>query len=167
MKRTVLFWLAVGLASFALLPWHMTRGGVLSFEWAIADDPATGLWLAMSGTWWLIPVVVAFIGALCIQFIVPEPVKRAKATRAIAGAGLVWTALQGLAVVRSGPRVFEGVLTGDMITAGQPGMGLGAGLCLFALLFVFTISMSQTGKGRGDAFVVSVIGLIVALVGVF
>jgi iron(III) transport system permease protein len=46
-------------------------------------------------------------------------------------------------------------------------MGLGAGVCLAALLFVFTVSMSQTGKGRGDAFVVSIIGLIVALVGVF
>jgi iron(III) transport system permease protein len=167
MKRTVLFWLALGLASFALLPWHMTRGGVLSFEWASDDAPATGLWLAMSGTWWLIPVVLALIGALCTQFTISEPVKRAKVTRAIAGAGLVWAALQGLAVVRSGPRVFEGVLSGDLINAGQAGMGIGAGLCLFALLFVFTVSMSQTGKGRGDAFVVSTIGLIVALVGVF
>jgi hypothetical protein len=47
-----------------------------------------------------------------------------------APAGLVWTALQGLAVVRSGPRVFEGVLSGDLINAGQAGMGIGAGLCL-------------------------------------
>jgi iron(III) transport system permease protein len=69
--------------------------------------------------------------------------------------------------VRAGPRLFEGLLTGKVITAGQPGMGLGAAICLLALLFTATVSLSQSGKGQGDAFVVSAIGLIVALVAVF
>lgn len=38
---------------------------------------------------------------------------------------------------------------------------------MIALLFILTVSLSQTGKGRGDAFVVSMIGLVIALVGVF
>uniref|UniRef100_UPI004047FAB4 ABC transporter permease n=1 Tax=Yoonia sp. TaxID=2212373 RepID=UPI004047FAB4 len=58
-------------------------------------------------------------------------------------------------------------MTGDIVTAGQAGFGIGAGVYLFALLFVLTVSLSQTGKGQGDAFVVSMIGLIIALVGVF
>lgn len=168
MKRTVLFWLALGLAGFALLPWHMTDDGILSFSWVSDGVLATALWVVvMSGGWWLAPVGLALIAALIVQFTIPAPVQRAKTTMAIAAAGLVWAALQGLAIVRAGPRVFDTVLTGDTISAGQPGMGLGAGVCLVALLFVFTVSMSQTGKGRGDAFVVSMIGLIVALVGVF
>jgi iron(III) transport system permease protein len=167
MKRTVLFWLALGLASFALLPWHMTGDGFLSFAWAGDDAASTGLWLTLSGAWWLLPVGLAMLGALGVQLLVASPVPRAKATLAIAASGLVWSALQGLAIVRAGPRVLEGILTGDTIAAGQAGMGFGAGVCIAALLFVFTVSMSQTGKGRGDAFVVSIIGLIVALVGVF
>lgn len=168
MKRTVLFWLALGLAGFALLPWHMTDDGILSFSWVGDGVPATALWVvAMSGGWWLAPVGLALIAALIVQFAIPAPVQRAKTTMAIAATGLVWAALQGLAIVRAGPRVFDAVLTGETISAGQLGMGLGAGVCLVALLFVFTVSMSQTGKRRGDAFVVSMIGLIVALVSVF
>jgi len=167
MKRTVLFWLAFGLAGFVLLPWHMTDDGILAGAWISDEVASTGLWMGLSGAWWLAPVGLAMIGALIVQFSVHDPVPRAKATRAIAGCGLIWSAVQGLAVVRSGPRLFYSFLSGDTITAGQAGMGVGAGVCLVALLFVFTVSMSQTGKGRGDAFVVSVIGLIVALVGVF
>jgi len=167
MKRTVLFWLVLGLAGFVLLPWHMTDDGVLSFAWLGDGEAATGLWMVLSGAWWLAPVGLAMLGALAVQLRVRAPVARAKATLVIAGAGLIWSALQGLAIVRAGPRIFDAILTGETISAGQPSMGFGAGVCLFALLFVFTVSLSQTGKGRGDAFVVSVIGAIVALVGVF
>ena len=167
MKRTVLFWLALGLAGFAFLPWHMTDDGFASFEWASDGAPSTGLSLVLGGAWWLAPVALGLIAALIVQLRIASPVGRARTARNIAAVALVWTALQGLVIVRAGPRIFENILTGDTITAGQPGMGLGAGVCLAALLFVFTVSMSQTGKGRGDAFVVSIIGLIVALVGVF
>jgi iron(III) transport system permease protein len=168
MKRTVLFWLVVGLIGFVLLPWHMTDAGVLAFEWVGDGVPASGFWLVMSsGHWWLAPVGVALVGALALQFLHANPVKRAKATLGVAAVGLVWTALQGLAIVRAGPRIFESILAGDAINAGQSGMGIGAAICIAGLLFVITVSMSQTGKGRGDAFVVSMIGMIIALVGVF
>jgi iron(III) transport system permease protein len=167
MKRTVLFWLALGLVGFAFLPWHMTDDGFASFEWVSDGAPSTGLSLVLGGAWWLAPVALGLIAALIVQLRIASPVGRARTARNIAAVALVWTALQGLVIVRAGPRIFENIMTGDTITAGQPGMGLGAGVCLAALLFVFTVSMSQTGKGRGDAFVVSIIGLIVALVGVF
>lgn len=69
--------------------------------------------------------------------------------------------------MRSGPRVVESLFTGDVIMAGQAGMGAGAGICAIALLFAATVSLSKSGKGQGDAFVVSTIGLIIALVGIF
>ncbi|MGC1488276.1 MAG: iron ABC transporter permease, partial [Albidovulum sp.] len=168
MKRTIALWLLVGLAGFALLPWHMTDRAFTSWEWLSDGAPSTGLMLALrGGHWWLWPPLLAGLAALMAQLAVKAPVLRARLTMWSAAAGLALTALQGLIIVRAGPRLFETLLTGDVVTAGQAGFGVGAGVCLFALLFVLTVSLSQTGKGRGDAFVVSMIGLIIALVGVF
>jgi iron(III) transport system permease protein len=167
MKRTVLFWLLVGLAGFAVLPWHMTEAGFFSFEWLTSGASSSGLWLAMSGHWWLAPVGLVFLAAIAVVLALQNPVRRARTTLGLCALGLFWTALQGLVIVRAGPRLFEGFLSGETIASGQAGMGGGAALCIAGLLFALTVSMSQTGKGRGDAFVVSMIGLIIALVGVF
>lgn len=167
MKKTVLIWLAIGLASFVLLPWHMTDDGLLDLGWIADGDASTGLFNAFAGQWWLAPAGVALLGAIVVQLAVEEPVVRARLTFGAAVAGLILIALQGLIIVRAGPRVFEAVLTGEMIALGQPGMGAGAGLCAVALLFAATVSISQSRKGLGDAFVVSTIGLIVAFVAIF
>ncbi|MEL6595154.1 MAG: iron ABC transporter permease [Pseudomonadota bacterium] len=167
MKKTVLIWLALGLAGFVLLPWHMTDDGLFDPSWLSDSDAATGLFSALAGQWWLAPAGLALLGAVILQLAIENPVKRARLTLGTAVAGLTFIAVQGLIIVRAGPRVFEGLFTGEMAMAGQPGMGAGAGLCALALLFVATISLSQSGKGQGDAFVVSTIGLIVALVAIF
>ena len=167
MKRTVLFWLLIGLFGYAVLPWHMTDAGFFSLEWLAGGASSSGLWLAMSGHWWLALIGVVFFAAIAVVLAMKSPVQRAKTTLWLAAFGLFWTAIQGLIIVRAGPRMFEGMLTGETIAAGQPGMGAGAAVCIAGLLFALTVSMSQTGKGRGDAFVVSMIGLIIALVGVF
>ena len=167
MKMTVLIWLALGLASFVLLPWHMTDDGLFDLGWINEGAAATGLFGTLTGQWWLAPAGLALAVALILQLTILEPVKRARLTLSAAIAGLFFMAVQGLVIVRAGPRVFEGLLTGDVIMAGQAGMGAGAGICAIALLFAATISLSQSGKGQGDAFVVSTIGLIIALVGIF
>ena len=167
MKQTVLIWLAAGLASFALLPWHMTDDGLLDPAWVNDGAPSSGLSIVLSGGWWLAPAGLALGAALALQVLIAEPVRRARLTLGTAVAGLTFMAIQGLIIVRAGPRLFEGILTGETILAGQPGMGAGAGICALALLFAGTISLSQSGKGQGDAFVVSTIGLIVALVAIF
>ena len=167
MKNTVLIWLAIGLASFILLPWHMTEDGLLEASWISDGVASTGLFASLSGQWWLAPAGLALTGALILHFTIPEPVKRARLMLGAAVAGLALIALQGLIIVRAGPRIFESLLTSEIAMAGQPGMGAGAGICALALLFVATISISQSGKGQGDAFVVSTIGLIVALVAIF
>ena len=167
MKRTVLIWLAIGLASFVLLPWHMTDDGLFDPSWLTDAAASTGLFSVLAGSWWLAPAGLALGVALILQFVIDEPVRRARLTLGTAVAGLAFIALQGLIIVRAGPRVFETLFTGEVILAGQPGMGAGAGICALALLFAATISLSQSGKGQGDAFVVSTIGLIVALVAIF
>ncbi|MEP1611637.1 MAG: iron ABC transporter permease [Roseobacter sp.] len=167
MRQTVLLWLALGLASFAFLPWHMTDDGVTDVRWITDGVSATGLFSTFAGQWWLAPTGLALLVPLALQFAVPEPVRRARLTLFSAIFGLFAIAVQGLLIVRAGPRAFETILTGEAVLAGQPGMGLGAGLCALALLFIATISLSQTGKGQGDAFVVSTIGLIIVLVAIF
>ena len=167
MKKTILIWLGIGLASFFLLPWHMTEDGLFDPEWMMDGVAATGLFSTLSGQWWLAPAGMALGAAIIMQFTISEPVKRAQWTLGTAVVGLVCIALQGLIIVRAGPRILEHVLTSEAMLAGQPGMGAGAGICALALLFAATISLSQSGKGQGDAFVVSTIGLIVALVAIF
>ena len=167
MKKTVLIWLALGLASFVLLPWHMTGNGLLDTGWITDGIAATGLFSTFAGQWWLAPAGLALVAGLILQFTVADPVRRARLTLGTALGGLFCIALQGLVIVRAGPRIFEGLLTSEVVLAGQAGMGAGAGICALALLFAATISLSQSGKGQGDAFVVSTIGLIIALVGIF
>ncbi|MEP2946615.1 MAG: iron ABC transporter permease [Lentilitoribacter sp.] len=167
MKRTTLYWLICGLVSYILLPWHMTENDFFDFAWISDDHPSTGLFQIIGGHWWLLPAGLALALSLICQLVITQPVIRAKATLWISSIGLVITALQGLIIVRDGPRVLNSFLDGALISSGQAGMGVGAGLCILALLFAVTTSISQSGKGQGDAFVVGAIGLIVALVGVF
>jgi iron(III) transport system permease protein len=168
MKQTVLFWLGLGLAAFCLLPWHMTDDGLAGFGWIRDDAPATGLSLVLSaGNWWLAPAGLSLLVALALQGLISAPVPRARWSMAVAAVGITLTALQGLVIVRAGPRMFESLLTTEAVLAGQPGMGAGAAICMVSLLFVLTVSLSQSGTGQGDAFVVSAIGLIVALVAIF
>jgi iron(III) transport system permease protein len=167
MKRTTLYWLICGLVSYILLPWHMTENDFFDFAWISDDHPSTGLFQIIGGYWWLLPTGFALALSLICQLVITQPVIRAKATLWISSIGLILTALQGLIIVRDGPRVLSDFLDGTLISPGQAGVGVGAGLCILALLFAVTTSISQCGKGQGDAFVVGAIGLIVALVGVF
>ncbi len=168
MKRTVYAWLLLGLMSFVFLPWHMTRDGFTSFQWLNDGSPSSGLFMVLEASnWWLIPTGLAFVASLLVQFFVAAPVARAKITLAIAVMGLFATVLQGLVIVVNGPRAFTGLLSGEIVQAGQQSMGIGAAVCLISLLFAFSVSLSQSGKGQGDAFVTSTIALIISLVAVF
>ena len=167
MKNTAFLWLAFGLASFLVLPWHMTNDGVLSGAWISDEVASSGLWTAYAGQWWLAPIGLSFVVAMAIQLAIVAPVKRARATLVVALTGLAWLVVQGLVIVRAGPRFFETLLTTDAALAGQLGMGIGAGVCALSLLFVATTSLSESGKGQGDAFILGTIGLIVSLVAVF
>ncbi|MFK7876390.1 MAG: ABC transporter permease [Paracoccaceae bacterium] len=167
MKNTAFLWLAFGLASFLVLPWHMTDDGILNGAWISDGVASTGLNALRAGQWWLAPVGLAFLGAMALQLGISNTIRRARATLMVALTGLAWLALQGLVITRGGPRIFDSILTTDAALAGQLGMGVGAGLCALSLLFVATTALAQSGKGQGDAFVVGTIGLIVALVAVF
>ncbi len=170
MKRTTGLWLLIGLFGYAILPWYALKRGFWSFEWlATFGDAlsAPALFAVLNyGRFWLAPAGLALLVA-GLLLVVDNPVKRARWTALAALVGLIMTALQGLIIVRGGPRVFGDFLAFGGIENGQFGFGAGAFVLLIALLFVLTTAISSMGKGRGDAFVVGLIGLIISLVGVF
>lgn len=136
MKKLSLSWLMIGLVSFIFLPWHMTEDGFLDAAWIVDGLPSTGLFQMLAGQWWHLPALLTFIIGIVLQLTIPNPVVRAKATLLSSSIGLLLIAVQGLIIVRAGPRLFEMLLTGETIIAGQPGMGLGAGLVALSLLLL-------------------------------
>lgn len=170
MKRTTGLWLLIGLFGYTILPWYALKRGFWSFEWVpkFGDAlSAPALFEVLNfGRFWIAPGGLALLVAALLLFM-NNPVKRARWTALAALVGLFMTALQGLIIVRGGPRVFGDMFAFGGMEDGQLGFGAGAFVLLIALLFVLTTAISSMGKGRGDAFVVGLIGLIIALVGVF
>jgi iron(III) transport system permease protein len=169
MNRTTALWLAVGWAGFTLLPWHAIDGGFWSFVWldgfpfdkeyapAIVQIPA-------HGRWWLIPIGVALIPPL---FVLRHGRTDPWFAFVLLGAGIFGFAVtfaQGFAIGIQGWE-YETLLSafgelGDR----QFGMGYGALLVLGAFLFFITRSVAARGAIKGDVFVVSSIGLVIAMV---
>ena len=171
MKRTTGLWLIVGIIGYSFLPWYMAEGGFWTFRWIseITGDE-TGSALAQvlwNGRLYLAPPLITFVAVALVLLLVQAPVLRARLCVAFAAVGLFLTALQGLAVVRHGPRFMVDLFNALGGEAGQGGMGAGAMITLVAMLFILTTAFSSAGKARGDAFVVGLIGLIISLVGIF
>ncbi|WP_456386575.1 ABC transporter permease [Profundibacter sp.] len=171
MRRTVIQWLIVGFVGFILLPWYMVDDGFFTFQWLAAfGEQGNGsalMQVLAHGRFWLFGPLLALLGITAALLMIPDKVKAAKTIAALSAAGIIYTALQGLIIVRRGPRLFDTWLEGSVAEAGQIGFGAGPLVMLMALLFILTTSFSAMGKGRGDAFVVGLIGLIISLVGVF
>jgi len=171
MRRTSAIWLTIGAIGFCLLPWHMNDDGFWSsrtFTEPFTADSASGLILSLvHGRWWLLPGFVIALAILPIILFVQNPVLRARVAAGLAGLALFATAFQGLAITGRGPRIFENLLGHGPALEGQAGLGIGGGLFALALLLVMTTGIAQAGKGRGDAFIVGLIGLIIALVTIF
>ena len=107
MKKLSLSWLLLGLVSFICLPWHLTEDGIMDLAWVYDGIPSTGLFQVLTGHWWLLPSFLAILVAIILQFTVQNPALRAKWTLICASFGILLMALQGLLVVRAGPRAFE------------------------------------------------------------
>ncbi len=171
MKRTANLWLIIAIIGFCLLPWHVVEDGFWSFSWVTnigyVESSSALILMLVYGKFWFWPTALAFAFVATCLATVSNPVTRAKMIASSALFGLVCTAFQGLVIVRDGPRFFTDILNFTSINEGQIGFGAGAMVTLVALLFILTTGVSAMGKGRGDAFVIGLIGLIIALVGVF
>ncbi len=172
MKKTATIWLFIGLAGALLLPWYAQDSGFWTFEWLFGGfgsaEAGSALTLALfHGKWWLFPAVL-FIGLSGLGLAAIKKHQMLARTLIIVPAlGLFTIVVQGFVIGRIGPNYFVEFLSANGAADGQIGMGAGALVVLASLLFMLTSGISGSGKGRGDAFIVGLIGLIVALVAVF
>jgi iron(III) transport system permease protein len=143
-------WLAATAAGLVLLPWYAIEGA-----WWSAPAIVHGF----RGMPWLLLLVVPVIGALAAR---PWRGERREASTVLllaGGAGLLLMLLQGFLFRHP-----------NITPAGwptQPGMGYGALVTASGFLILFCLGLAARGVCRGDAFVVSAIGAVVALIAAF
>lgn len=163
--------LVLGLAAFVLLPWYRIEDGFFGFDWlpGFLDDPANGpavLQLSLHGRWWLAIAALPMILCGCARLL---PVGPARGRLLVwAGAlGVVFLALQGLAIGFTGwTWAISETLFGPLAD-GQPSFGAGASLAAIVFVLLFSFGLAERGVMKGDAFIVASISMLVFLVAVF
>lgn len=161
--------LLAGIAAFGLLPWYHIQDGFFGFGWVSQWAADATLWPGVAqlfpDRWWLWPVPALLVAALALRLTLP-PVRRGNALIAVGATGLAWMVVEGLSV---GLRGWNWSLWEALFGAveGQPAFGAGA-ICV-ALCFAGLIAsgLAERGALKGDAFVVSMITLLVLLVATF
>jgi iron(III) transport system permease protein len=164
LSRSTIAWIALAWAAYLLPPWYIGGSGhpLLS----LVNPAASGLMLGASGAVWLLPLAVPLLVAA-------RPLV-GPLSRDASGPWLVATGILGLALVAlQGFTIgINGWTTGWLTTflgpgPSQAGMGLGAALVASAFLLILCHGLAALGWCRGDTFVVSSIGAVVALIAVF
>ena len=171
-RRPLLLWQLTGLLGLAVLPWYAIEDGFWNFEWLFDGYPfdsdyAPLLFLFLQGEApWLWPTA-AFLAASTYAL------RRDKIDPAYAvtlllagGGGFAYVLLQGFTIGIDG---WEYQVLNELFgpMERQYGMGYGALLIMGGLFFLFTQGLAARGAVNGDVFVVSSIGLIVAVVAIF
>lgn len=172
MKKTATLWVLIGLFSAAILPWYAVKSQFFTFEWLYAafgtsEHASSVLQVLTYDRWWLLCAILPLLVSGAAILFVSHQRTLAKILVGVSVAGLTLITAQGFIIARTGPTAFVEALSVGAAAAGQVGMGAGALMVMAANLFVLTTGVSGLGKGRGDAFIVGLIGLIIALVGVF
>ncbi|MCZ8107369.1 MAG: iron ABC transporter permease [Burkholderiales bacterium] len=159
----------LALAGYALLPWYwldLSAGGSGLGSWPVgAAGPAAVL--ALAGAWWLLPIIVP-LGLSVVASLRPRGAPGRARLLVVAGLlGLVLTLGQGFGIGLKGwSWAWLGALAGTPGPS-QAGIGLGGAVVLSAFLLILCRGLAEFGWCRGDVFVVTSIGTVVALVALF
>ena len=163
--------LGLGLAAFLAVPWYRIEGGFFGLGW-LADFPgdaavAPGLMQIFAhGRPWLV-VALLLLGICAAARFVRDPARRGLLL-AIAGAtGVLYLALQGLALGFTGWTWTVSEALFGPLSDGQPSMGAGAVFLALAFILMFAFGLAERGVLKGDAFIIAAISLLVSLVVVF
>ncbi|WP_457587547.1 ABC transporter permease [Ensifer canadensis] len=163
--------LGLGLAAFLAVPWYRIEGGFFGLGWlsSFPSDAAVAPGLAQifaHGHSWLV-VALLLLGACAAARFVRDPDRRGLVLAVAGAAGLLFIALQGLAIGFTGwTWTISETLFGPLAD-GQPSMGAGAVLAALAFILIFAFGLAERGVMKGDAFIVASISLLVCLVVVF
>ena len=163
----------LGVFGYAVLPWYAIDGdGFFNFGWlrgyplGAAAAPAL-LQGALHHRPWLLPLLPLLLLPLAVARRGRGDPVRARVLLAAGVAGMAWLGLQGFAIGVQGWS--WGFLEAALGPLGdrQLGMGMG-GLVTFAAFLLLTChGLAGRGAFKGDAFVTSAVGGIIALVGIF
>ena len=171
MKNTSVLWLLFGAIGVCLLPWYSIEDGFWAFTWIkdLTDsENLSALVLIVSEThWWLIPPVFVLVAGFVAAVL---PVHRRVKSRilvSLAVAGLFFVILQGFLIGINGPILFSSLIAKGAAADGQAGFGAGAFALVISFLYVLTTGITGLKKGNADAFIIGLIGTIIALVAVF
>ncbi|WP_457091655.1 ABC transporter permease [Microvirga sp. P5_D2] len=165
MSRATLGWIVLGWVGFALLPWYgFDRAAAPTFSDYFVGGSA--LLHGMRGAWWLLPIVLPLLMSLR-PVVLPSSSANSRWLVASGVLGLALIVLQGFTIGLNGWTV-------DILKAvsggpgpSQAGMGYGAALTASAFLIILCHGLAARGWCRGDSFVTSSIGIVIALIIVF
>ena len=143
-------WIAVTAAALVALPWYAVERGWLG---------APALVEAFRGKPWLLLLLLPVTAAAIAR---PWRSDRARASRV-----LIWVGAAGLALLLAQGFLFRHPNVTPAGWPTQPGMGYGALAAGTGYLFLLCLGLAARGLCRGDAFVVSAIGLVVASITAF
>ena len=169
-RRAAGAWLALGLLSFALLPWYFladkTLLQALPGVWGGADTASGVVQAAGRGKPWL---WAAPVGLAIAVFGLVASTRRAMGALLSAGAlfSLIGVLASGFSIGANGWSFAWMSAAFGALAAGQAGIGIGGGLTLLALLMLFGFGLAALGRFRGDAFVACAVVLCSALLLLF
>lgn len=163
--------LGLAIAAFVLVPWYRFEGGFLSLGW-LSGFPTEAsvapgvLQMFGFGRWWLTIAAVILALAVGARFIA-NPARRGTLLAWAGAFGVLFLALQGLAIGFTGWTWTASEALFGPLADGQPAMGAGAILASLAFVLIFSFGLAERGVMKGDAFVVSAITILVFLVAIF
>ena len=158
--RASVAWIALGWIGYMILPWYLTGD---STSWV----SGSGFMVGLSGAPWLLAILAPLL--MSLRPVAPNGSRDDSGTWLVAAgiAGLAIIAVQGFAIGHAGWRMDWLSAASGEAGPRQAGMGFGAALTSIAFLMMLCHGLAARGWCRGDAFVVSSIGAIVALILLF
>ncbi|MDP2697602.1 iron ABC transporter permease [Thalassospira sp.] len=167
------FWLLAGWTGFLILPWYQQEYGFWTLEWLTdgypfyADYAPAILQATLYDRGWLLPLAIFLILPLALLRVARQDRNYARILILSGMGGLVYLLVQGFAIGISGWGFgFLESLFGPLDVR-QYGLGYGALFCAASFLVLLCTGLAAAGAMRGDVFVTSAIGVVVALVAVF
>lgn len=173
MNRMLWFWLAIGWIGFTILPWYQQEYGFWTLEWLFDGYPTYGdyapavLQTTLHQKFWLLPIAAFLLAPLGLVRAGRAHPHYARILISCGLGGLVYLVGQGFLVGISGWGFGWLEAMFGPLDVRQYGLGYGAMLVAASLLVMLCTGLAAAGAMRGDVFVTSAIGTVIALVGLF
>ncbi len=171
--RLISYWLCIAVIAALALPWYVIEDGFWAGEWLVDGYPFDSSYaplaflIAQGHKLWLAPLLLFMaLPLLALRRHRSEPIFATLLLVAGIG-GLGWLLVQGFSI---GIRGWQfGALETAFGSLADRQFGLGYGALLISAVFLVYISIGMAARGAvgGDIFVVSAIGFVIALVGIF